>query len=405
MTINGGVIHHNSNIETYHNHTQAGALAGYNGAKIIINDGDIHHNQANGANVYIGSVDSNVSSISVRESGEKVEDELKEYEEKYKLATLKLNGGKIRDNKKPYTQKYSGGWRQDTDGTGGVYVYGAAKFTMNAGEISSNVTPGHGGAVLTYDRYTEGLDKKKFAKTSIERWSEVFPAKFIMNGGMIKNNKAGSLGGGIYIANLNSELNAGLIQGNEAGLQGGGVYVASVPYVLKVRNAFIGHNEATGSYSLSPIIINGSQFFMTNGSGGGAWFCPTGDAKFFAENGAFFYENSAEAAADEFKSEIKEKEDEEVLYFATLPSRLPNGSKIDWVKDGYPDRYDENNPIFQEVLKNIEDNVSLKVINTEKNEEVIKSFASLFVIGNKSNRGGFGSNGSIIFGDNENPLK
>ena len=45
-------------------------------------------------------------------------------------------------------------------------------------------------------------------------------------------------------------------------------------------------------------------------------------------------------------------------------------------------------------------------VSIKRNEEVIKSFASLFVIGNKSNRGGgFGTNGSIIFGDNENPLK
>ena len=405
VTINGGKIHGNTNYEEFHRHAQASAIAGYDGAEITINDVDIYNNQANGASVFIGSVDSEISTIAERENEATVEKELSSREKKINLATLELNGGKIHNNKKPDSQVYTGTWVRDLTGTGGVYVLGNAKFTMNGGEISQNETPGHGGGVLTYDGYTTGLDTKNFAKSTIERWNEVFPATFIMNDGVIKENKAYT-GGGIYIANLNSELNGGLIQGNEAKLQGGGVYVASVPYVLKVKNAFIGHNEATADYKETDIIINDKGLKLTQGTGGGSWFCPTGDAKFFAENGAFFFKNDASGAADDFKSDAKETEGDEALYFATLPSRLPNGAKIEWFKDSHPDRYDEENSIAQENLKNITESISLKAINYEENEEMVKSFAKLFVIENKANRGGgFGSNGSIIFGVENAPKK
>lgn len=136
--------------------------------------------------------------------------------------SFEMNGGRITSNKNTsYISDSTGGWIGGYYATGGVYIDEGGSFTLNAGSIDNNEAPV--GGVFLGDWYSPGEKRK---------------ATFIMNGGLIANNKGPNLrgidnshitedyGGGIHV-DSNSEFSFidGIIAGNES-YRGGGVAVS-----------------------------------------------------------------------------------------------------------------------------------------------------------------------------------
>jgi len=115
--------------------------------------------------------------------------------------TFTMNGGKIFGNDL------------------GVHVSGTGIFTMDGGEISDNqpITYKKGGGVWVETDLGQSEREEKGLPPDIN-------AKFIMNKGIISNNKTTGQGGGVNVADGTFEMNGGEISNNTAG-QGGGVYV------------------------------------------------------------------------------------------------------------------------------------------------------------------------------------
>ena len=103
----------------------------------------------------------------------------------------------------------------------GVQVYGT--FTMNGGSINSN---GEGGVNV-------GSPTKE-------------NAIFIMNGGIIENNKATNGGGGVSIWSGTFTMKDGRIQKNKTSKDGGGVYVSHGDFYM-TGGTIYGSNR--GSYA------------------------------------------------------------------------------------------------------------------------------------------------------------
>lgn len=358
----------------------------HTGGHFTMNGGTIEGNLSDAGGVHVGTYD--IYDINRWESDPA---KLK----KLAMATLTMNGGTIRKN-------------NGTNRSGGVNVFANAKMEMNGGEISENKGYG-GGGLLVMDWYVDGVQgvNQTRAKAPFNEWTKLYPAAFTMNGGKITKNVAYSCGGGIDIASDHVKLVRGEISDNQAGDQGGGVYVTATPYALHVENAYIAENEATKDKWFHSGMVNegGVLYKLTEGAGGGTWFCPTGDAKFYAENGAVFDRNTADVAGDDFHSEDKVAG----TYFATLPKRLKNGAKVEWYKDAEGKRYADGHREKLEDVSNIVKATSLKAVANDEAVLAAKKRSGLLVERNSANKGGgFGSNGTIIFGkapNEENKLK
>ena len=220
-----------------------------------------------------------------------------------------------------------------------------------------------------------------------------------MNGGSIDGNKTTSngtnklgdkgVGAGVYIASANVTLNAGEIINNTANDQGGAVYVASVPYVVHINNALINNNTAT--------VI-----------GGGAWFCPTGDAEFHSKNGVAFFNNTANGAGDEIATVRGAGESAG----ATISDYMLGGASAHWTKDGavtinLPPILGDADPAAArhttEEVSNIVNNTDMLALESNLRYSSItaaQNKAKLIISGNTAQRGGgIGSNGTVITGE------
>lgn len=212
-------------------------------------------------------------------------------------ARFTMNSGTLSNNEsRSYTPK--------STPTGAVFVKYSAEFVLNNGTITGNCAyGGAGGGVAVMD----------------ELPTEEHGTAFTMNGGTISNNTASGYrcsGGGIYSCSNYVSLLGGRIENNSA-YDGGGVYSegnTDIYTTLHIENALITGNTAD--------------------QGGGLWFCPTGDAKLYMQDGAVIYGNTAASAGDDFASP-------EVATGAggnggvTLPDYFPNGKVIQWFSDGF----------------------------------------------------------------------
>ena len=212
-------------------------------------------------------------------------------------ARFTMNGGSLSNNE-------SRSYTPNSTPTGAVFVKYSAEFVLNDGTITGNCAhDGAGGGVAVMD----------------ELPTEEHGTAFTMNGGTISNNTASGYrcsGGGIYSCSNYVSLLGGRIENNSA-YDGGGVYSegnTEIYTTLHIENALITGNTAD--------------------QGGGLWFCPTGDAKLYMQDGAVIYGNTAASAGDDFASP-------EVATGAggnggvTLPDYFPNGKVIQWFSDGF----------------------------------------------------------------------
>lgn len=290
-------------------------------------------------------------------------------------ARFTMNGGTLSNNESRSYTPYS-------TPTGAVFVKYSAEFVLNNGTITGNCAHGGaGGGVAVMD----------------ELPTEEHGTAFTMNGGTISNNTASGYrcsGGGIYSCSNHVSLLGGRIENNSA-YDGGGVYSegnTEIYTTLHIENALITGNTAD--------------------QGGGLWFCPTGDAKLYMQDGAVIYGNTAASAGDDFASP-------EVATGAggnggvTLPDYFPNGKVIQWFSDGFLYAPAGNRGTSGQGTRynTVEYAKRVTGVQNEKKGLALKSVVSdgvsipatgsLIITGNQASHGGggIGANGGVVIGE------
>lgn len=290
-------------------------------------------------------------------------------------ARFTMNGGTLSNNE-------SRSYTPNSTPTGAVFVKYSAEFVLNNGTITGNCAHGGaGGGVAVMD----------------ELPTEEHGTAFTMNGGTISNNTASGYrcsGGGIYSCSNCVSLLGGRIENNSA-YDGGGIYSegnTEIYTTLHIQNALITGNTAD--------------------QGGGLWFCPTGDAKLYMQNGAVIYGNTAASAGDDFASP-------EVATGAggnggvTLPDYFPNGKVIQWFSDGFLYALAGNRGTSGQGTRynTVEYAKRVTGVQNEKKGLALKSVVSdgvsipatgsLIITGNQASHGGggIGANGGVVIGE------
>lgn len=290
-------------------------------------------------------------------------------------ACFTMNGGTLSNNESHSYTPYS-------TPTGAVFVKYSAEFVLNNGTITGNCAHGGaGGGVAVMD----------------ELPTEEHGTAFTMIGGTISNNTASGYrcsGGGIYSCSNHVSLLGGRIENNSA-YDGGGVYSegnTEIYTTLHIENALITGNTAD--------------------QGGGLWFCPTGDAKLYMQDGAVIYGNTAASAGDDFASP-------EVATGAggnggvTLPDYFPNGKVIQWFSDGFLYAPAGNRGTSGQGTRYNAVEYAKRVtgVQNEKKGLALKSVVSdgvsipatgsLIITGNQASHGGggIGANGGVVIGE------
>lgn len=290
-------------------------------------------------------------------------------------ARFTMNGGTLSNNE-------SRSYTPNSTPTGAVFVKYSAEFVLNNGTITGNCAHGGaGGGVAVMD----------------ELPTEEHGTAFTMIGGTISNNTASGYrcsGGGIYSCSNCVSLLGGRIENNSA-YDGGGVYSegnTEIYTTLHIQNALITGNTAD--------------------QGGGLWFCPTGDAKLYMQNGAVIYGNTAASAGDDFASP-------EVATGAggnggvTLPDYFPNGKVIQWFSDGFLYAPAGNRGTSGQGTRynTVEYAKRVTGVQNEKKGLALKSVVSdgvsipatgsLIITGNQASHGGggIGANGGVVIGE------
>ena len=298
-------------------------------------------------------------------------------------AYFEMTGGSIHDNVCSSDDS--------TYGTAGaVYLQDNAMFLMGGGEIDANRggsgDGSGGGGVCVND--TKDRDANAADVTA-----------FILDGGRITNNHAYA-GGGVYSLSNGVKLLSGVISGNSA-VDGGGVY--SEGSARKFSPA-----RYTTLYMENAVIRNN-----TAEQGGGAWFCPTGDAQFYLTNGVALYENTANGAGDDFASAPISRDRDNST---TIPSRMLGGGKVQWYQDGAiadfsnganhttvvssVSRYDPANPVPVGSIQKQTGGICLKADADADAISTAAGCAQLIIENNTATYGGgIGANGSIVIGD------
>lgn len=301
-------------------------------------------------------------------------------------AKFTMTGGQISGNR---SSKLEAG---PLDPSGAVHIEGNAEFTMTGGKIENNVASGKGkgGGVCVVDPGCQNSEKGNTA--------------FIMQGGSISGNSA-SAGGGVYTYSNDVTLSAGEIKGNTAWSMGGGVYSEGNEYLgystLHIENACVIDNHA-------------------DKQGGGMWFCPTGDAKVYVQDGGLIAKNRADEAGDDFVFTGAK----DAKYKLTLANRAPGGGKVSWYRDGglfNPEgTYAATNPEIPRFTPDGDNgeplsftdatpNVALKSVMSEDVYNLGGGQTSLTISGNTAPLGGgIGANGGVVIGKSENiniPIK
>lgn len=290
-------------------------------------------------------------------------------------ARFTMNGGSLSNNE-------SRSYTPNSTPTGAVFVKYSAEFVLNDGTITGNCAyGGAGGGVAVMD----------------ELPTEEHGTVFTMNGGTISNNTASGYrcsGGGIYSCSNCVSLLGGRIENNSA-YDGGGVYSegnTEIYTTLHIQNALITGNTAD--------------------QGGGLWFCPTGDAKLYMQDGAVIYGNTAASAGDDFASP-------EVATGAggnggvTLPDYFPNGKVIQWFSDGFlyapagnrgtsgqGTRY--NTVEYAKRVTGVQNEKKGLALKSVVSDGVsIPAVGSLIITGNQASHGGggIGANGGVVIGE------
>lgn len=311
FTLNGGDIRDGRSYPIHYEFYSSGGVTLIGSATFVMNGGRITGNEGGSA----GGISINAGSLYWDS-----EKDRPKWENPNLGVSVEINGGEISNNKAYF---YGGG----------IGGFGKFAVKMTGGTIANNWSQFHGGGVHVQDYFTtadygEGPGGRRpgagaQAGYSLEEWRELVPAAFVMTGGTISGNYAGSSGGGINIVSDSVELLGGEISANSVrrgiGAMGGGVYVSTQPYTVKMKNVWFDNNNAN--------------------QGGAIWNCPTGHTTLHVEDGAYFSDNTAEKYGTDVQIFPMGKGSEGPPLDMRLPIRLLGGERIDWFVDGYYDRY------------------------------------------------------------------
>lgn len=400
FTLNGGTIENCEVDDVY-----CGTVRAANGAKVTIRSGSIRNNRV-ALSVAGGNGNHNSSAGIMLTNG----------------ASMKMSGGEIANNNgyqgtavmlyEPDQGEgnrvsffLTGGTIQDNKSSklgsrtpsGAVHVEGNAELTMTGGEICNNsvASDGKGGGVCVVDPGVQGNGAEMATAFTMKAADDSTP-KTAQAGGVIRGNKAYA-GGGVYSYSNNVKLGAGAIKDNTAASMGGGVYSEGNDdhySTLHVENARIIENSA-------------------NEQGGGLWFCPTGDAKIYVQDGGLIACNTADKAGDDVVFTGFEGD----AHTLTLANRAPGGGKVLWYKDGelfapigmfasvnpdvprFVENGDNGDPLS---FTDATPNVALKSVMTDGAFELGTAQTTLLITGNHAARGGgIGANGGVVIGKDE----
>ena len=385
FVMTGGVIERCELDDVY-----CGVVHAANGAKVVMKGGVIRSNRVapgDSAGNYLSSTGVMLmGNASFDMSGGRIEGNtgyqgsavVMYSEDNNQRASFKMTGGKIADNKSAKLGNRTP--------SGAVHVEGNAEFAMEGGEITGNAaaSDGKGGGVCVVDHGLQNGGKDHTA--------------FTMKGGSISGNSA-SAGGGIYTYSDDVTLTAGEIKGNTAWNMGGGVYSEGNEYLvystLHIENALVAGNHASKQ-------------------GGGMWFCPTGDAKVYVQDGGLIARNTADEAGDD----VVFTGSDGAKYKLTLADRAPGGGKVLWYRDGGlfdPDgTIAATNPAVPRFVVGGDNgeplsftdatpNVALKSVMSDDVYNLGGGQTSLTITGNEApHGGGIGANGGVIIGKSEN---
>lgn len=415
FTLNDGVIENNqiSHVETIsnwrltsrehvaHGYAKSAAVAVRNAGSFVMNGGAIRNN---------ATVDNPNLAGSHLPTGIAVQN-----------GTVVINGGTLSGNATltqggalyaaPRSQvtindgEFSNNMARDG---GALFFDWASTGTINGGTFTGNSADGMGGAAAITDRYMVGdengsaMVNPSFSGYTHEQWEAIgLGVKLTVNGGDFTENQAFA-GGAFYVSSNNTVINAANISNNTATRFGGGIYLSCVPYVLQLRNVYIDANTADDSLDqyISMSDGSGGTIGMPAGSGGGVWYCPTGDSEIYVSNGVAFNTNSATHDGDDFTSVTKK----DANYEITLFERMLGGGLVSWYRDGDSQsdavpRYDgSGDPISP--IAGSSDSFSLKAVAGEDAFTAARELAMVIMSGNTAGRGGaIGTNGTVIFGD------
>ena len=385
FVMTGGVIERCELDDVY-----CGVVHAANGAKVVMKGGVIRNNRVapgDSAGNYLSSTGVTLmGNASFEMSGGRIEGNtgyqgsavVMYSEDNNQRASFKMTGGKIADNKSAKLGNRTP--------SGAVHVEGNAEFAMEGGEITGNAaaSDGKGGGVCVVDHGLQNGGKDHTA--------------FTMKGGSISGNSA-SAGGGIYTYSDDVTLAAGEIKGNTAWNMGGGVYSEGNEYLvystLHIENALVVGNHASKQ-------------------GGGMWFCPTGDAKVYVQDGGLIARNTADEAGDD----VVFTGSDGAKYKLTLADRAPGGGKVLWYRDGgllNPDgTIAATNPAVPRFVAGGDNgeplsftdatpNIALKSVMSDEVYSLGSGQTSLTITGNEApHGGGIGANGGVIIGKSEN---
>ena len=384
FVMTGGVIERCELDDVY-----CGVVHAANGAKVVMKGGVIRNNRVapgDSAGNYLSSTGVMLmGNASFDMSGGRIEGNtgyqgsavVMYSEDNNQRASFQMTGGKIADNKSAKLGNRTP--------SGAVHVEGNAEFAMEDGEIAGNAaaSDGKGGGVCVVDHGLQNGGKDHTA--------------FTMKGGSISGNSA-SAGGGIYTYSDDVTLSAGEIKGNTAWNMGGGVYSEGNEYLvystLHIENALVVGNHASKQ-------------------GGGMWFCPTGDAKVYVQDGGLIARNTADEAGDD----VVFTGSDGAKYKLTLADRAPGGGKVLWYRDGglfNPDgTIAATNPAVPRFVAGGDNgeplsftdatpNVALKSVMSDEVYNLGSGQTSLTITGNEApHGGGIGANGGVIIGKSE----
>lgn len=296
------------------------------------------------------------------------------------------------------------------------YVKGAGGFAfldwgtttqVNGGTFKNNKADQAGGAFAIYDRFMKydpsssenvaGKDND-YGITDINWWyNRGLGSSLKVNGGTFDGNSA-YMGGALYIAADKAEVNAGTFTNNQANRFGGAIYLSTAPYRLKIRNAYVANNTATDdSITLGSNIypdLNTNMYHTA--SGGGIWYCPTGDGDVNVSNGLAVVSNTARGEGTDFTSM---KKSDATKYKVSVANRMLGGGYVTWQDDLQDARATNDTPEHTNIVDETGD-IMLKATASERSIETAKALATTVFTNNTAKRGGaIASNGHVDFGD------
>lgn len=294
------------------------------------------------------------------------------------------------------------------DGTSTVKIDNG-EMQMIAGSINNNTS---------YD-YTPGLYLDHGKMVMGDGHSQPIIAHNVLTGGSC-------IGGGISINASEFTMYSGKVEGNK-GVNGGGigVHYGDGTHKTEIIKGTISNNwaimgggmhitEGGSSASLKNAAIYQNKTFAygSHDNGGGVWFCPQGEGRFYTTSGSIISGNTAGNAGDDITiddlgimpgpSDPSHREGS-----VKLSSRTFTGIPISWYKDEVNQRYREGNE--EEAQESYYDGSQRAElhgqIKGDQSMDALLSKADVRIYGNEAAiGGGISCNGLLTIGEKEKDI-